>query len=323
MRAAVCEELGPPEDVRVVDVEPAPCGPSQVRVAVRAAGLNFADALMVQGKYQIRFPPPFTPGSELAGAITEVGADVTGLAVGDRVLASIGVGAFAEEVVISAEQAVRVPDGVTDGQAATLVVAYGTALFGLQNRAHLKPGQTLLVLGAGGGVGLAAIDVGVALGATVIAAASSPEKLALAREAGAHECIDYSTEPLKERARELTGGGVDVAYDPVGGELAEQALRALGTDGQFLVIGFASGTIPKLPANLVLLRNRRVVGVDWGAWAMSDPEGNRELIEDALVKTASGMLHPVEPFTYSLDQTSTALRDLLDRRVTGKAVIVP
>jgi NADPH2:quinone reductase len=307
----------------LVEREPAACGPTQLRVAVRAAGLNFADALTVQGKYQIRYPLPFTPGSEIAGDVVEVGPEVDGFAVGDRVLASIGIGAFADEAVIESQQAMRVPDAVSYGQAATITVVYGTALFGLDRRAQLQPGQSLLVLGAGGGVGLAAVDVGVALGATVIAAASSSEKLALARAAGAHECIDYSSEPLKDRARELTGGGVDVAYDPVGGDLAEQALRALGTNGQLLVIGFASGTIPRLPANQILLRNRRVVGVDWGAWAMGNPAGNRELIEDALAKTSTGMLHPVEPFTYPLESTTTALRDLLERRVTGKAVIVP
>jgi NADPH2:quinone reductase len=323
VRAVVCEEIGALERLRVVERESAPCGPTQVRVRVRAAGLNFADALVVLGRYQLTPPVPFVPGNELAGEVVEVGADVHAVAVGDRVLASVGLGAFADEAVVEAAQAIRVPDEVTWGQAATLGVVYGTALFALERRTHLEPGETLLVLGAGGGAGLAAIDVAKGCGATVIAAASSAEKLALAREAGADELIDYSVEPLKERARQLTGGGVDVVYDPVGGELAEQALRALGDDGRFLVIGFASGTIPHLPANLVLLRNRRVIGVDWGAWAMGAPSENREVLESALAKTATGILHPVEPFSYPLDRTPAALADLLERRVTGKAVVVP
>lgn len=323
VRAVVCSQFGPPESLEIVERESAPCGPRQVRVEVRAAGLNFVDALFVGGQYQIKPPLPFTPGSELAGVVTEVGNEVDGLAVGDRVLASIWLGAFATEVVIDAHQAIRIPDGVDDARAATIGQSYCTGLFALETRGGLRPGETLLVLGAGGGVGLAAVDIGIALGATVIAAASSDTKLAACAELGAAHTINYSAEPLKDRARELSGGGVDMVYDPVGGDLAEQALRAMGDDGRFLVIGFASGSIPKLPANQILLRNRRVIGVDWGRWTMQDPAGNRALLDRTLAGVAEGTFRPVAPATYPLEEVSTALRDLLERRVTGKAVLVP
>lgn len=323
MRQVVCTEEGPPEALVVAERDQAPCGPTQVRVEVRAAGLNFVDALFVQGRYQIRPAVPFVPGSELAGVVTEAGAAVDGVAVGDRVLASIGLGAFAEEVVIDAAALTTIPDGVTDGQAATLGQSYCTAVFALERRARVGPGQKVLVLGAGGGVGLASIDVATSLDATVIAAASSEAKRRLAVAAGADAVIDTSSEPVKDRARELSGGGVDVAVDPVGGDLSEAALRALGNDGQLLIIGFASGTIASLPANQVLLRNRRVVGIDWGAWALSNPEENRALLATVLERVAAGTYRPVEPTTYPLDAADTALRDLLERRITGKAVLVP
>lgn len=323
MRAVVCHEEGPPERLVIEEREPAPCGGSSVRVRVRAAGLNFVDALFVQGRYQIRPQVPFVPGSELAGEIVEVGSEVTGLAVGDRVLASIGLGAFADEVVIAAAAATKVPDSVTDGQAATVAQSYCTAVFTLERRAGLAAGETVLVLGAGGGVGLATIDVATALGATVIAAASSAAKRDLALAAGATAVIDTTSESLKDRARELSGGGVDIAVDPIGGELCDAALRALGDGGRLAIVGFASGTIPSLPANQVLLRNRSVVGVDWGAWAMRNPVENAALLATVLDRVADGTFTPVEPTTYPLDNAATALRDLLERRVTGKAVLVP
>ncbi len=323
MRAVVCTEEGPPERLTIERRDPTPCGPEQVRIEVRAAGLNFVDALFVAGRYQIRPPVPFVPGSELAGRITEVGAAVEDLAVGDRVMTSIGLGAFAEEVVVAAGGVTRVPDGVSDGQAATLGQSYCTAVFTLEHRVELASGETVLVLGAGGGVGLATIDVAASHGATVIAAASSAAKRDLAVAAGASAVIDTSTESLKDRARELSGGGVDVAVDPVGGALGEEALRALGNDGRLAVVGFASGTIPSLPANQILLRNRRVIGVDWGAWAMQHPAENTALLDTVLERVAAGTYHPIEPSSYPLADVALALRDLLERRVAGKAVLVP
>jgi len=323
MRTVVCQEEGPPERLVVAEREPSPCGPTQVRVAVRAAGLNFVDALFVQGRYQIRPSVPFVPGSELAGVITEVGSQVEGVTPGTRVLASIGLGAFAEEVVLAGSAVTPIPDGVTDGQAATLGQSYCTAVFALERRAAVQPGRHVLVLGAGGGVGLAAIDVATTLGAKVIAAASSEAKRQLATDAGAAAVIDTSSESLKDRARELSGGGIDVAVDPVGGELSEAALRSLGYEGQLLVIGFASGTIASLPANQILLRNRRVVGIDWGAWALGNPGENAALLGAVLERVAAGTYHPIEPTTYPLADAAVALRDLLERRISGKAVLVP
>jgi NADPH2:quinone reductase len=285
--------------------------------------VNFVDALFVQGLYQIKPSLPFVPGSELAGEVVEVGDDVSGWTVGDRVLASIGLGGFADEAVIDATQAIRVPDGLDLGRAATALQSYCTGLFALEHRAHLRAGEWLLVLGAGGGVGLAAVDIGRAMGARVIAAASNATKAAAAVAAGAEATIDTSTESIKERAREISGGGVDIVYDPVGGERTHQALRTLRFDGQLLVIGFASGEIPQLEPNQVLLRNRRVIGVDWGAWAMSSVEEGRALTDVVLSRIGDGTYRPVAPTTYPLDEAGTALRDLLERRVTGKAVLVP
>ena len=323
MHAVICAELAPPESLLATELPDPVCGPGRVRVEVAAAGLNFVDALFVQGLYQIKPPLPFTPGSELAGTVVECGDDVDGWSVGDRVMANIGLGAYCDQVVLSPRQLVRVPDGVDLLTAASIGQSYCTAWFALNNRAHLAPDQWLLVLGAAGGVGLAAVDVGRCLGARVIAAASTVDKLDVCTRLGAEATINYSTESLKDRSREISGGGVDVAYDPVGGELSQQALRALGFDGQLVVIGFASGEIAALPANQVLLRNRRVTGVDWGAWAMGDPDGNARLLGDVLERVADGRLHPVAPRTYPLEQAGTALRDLLDRRVIGKAVLVP
>jgi NADPH:quinone reductase len=321
MRAVVCRELGPPDKLVVDDVEAPTPGDGQVLIDVEAAGVNFADALFVEGRYQITPQVPFVPGGELAGVVSAVGADISQLAEGDRVIASVGMGAFAEQVLANPFQVEPLPDNLSFGQGASFVQSYCTALFALDVRAGLQAGETLLVLGASGGVGRAAVDVGKALGARVIAAASSPEKLALALDAGADETIDYSAEDLKVRARELSDGGVDVVYDPVGGDKAEPALRALGTDGRFLVIGFAAGEIPKIPLNLVLLRNRRVVGVDWGAWMLADFEGQRALLQRALQMAAEGLLHPPEPATRPLEQAGTTLSELLAGRITGKVVL--
>ena len=325
MRAVLCTEFAPLDHLQVVDRESPQCGPGQVRIAVTAAGVNFVDGLIVQGLYQIKPRLPFVPGGEVAGTISEVGSDVDGWAVGERVFVSSGLaGGYATEAVVDARAVLRTPDNITDGQAATFAQSYMTALFALQTRAHARPGQWLLVLGAGGGVGLGAVDVGQAMGLRVIAAASTPEKRQVALDHGAEFVIDSSSEDVKARAREIADGdGVDLVYDPVGGAAGEQALRALRDDGQFLVVGFASGDIPKLPANQVLLRNRRVTGIEWGGWAMKFPAENRALLESLVVDIAAGKLHPVEPTPVPLSRVADALRSQLERAVTGKTVLVP
>ncbi|MCU0309472.1 MAG: NADPH:quinone oxidoreductase family protein [Acidimicrobiales bacterium] len=322
MRAVVCTELGPVENL-VVEERPAPAlGPDGVRIAVTACGVNYVEGLMVQGRYQIRIPAPFVPGMEIVGRVVEVGEAVTDRTVGERVFANVGLGGYASEAVVPAVSAVPLPDVLTDGQAATFMQSYLTGWFALHERAAVRHGQTMLVLGAGGGVGLAAVDIGDALGLRVIAAASTEEKRQLARHRGATWVVDSSTEDVKARARELSGGGVDVVYDPVGGELGEACLRALGDDGNLIVIGFVAG-IPLLPANQILLRNRRVTGVDWGGWASRNPQRNQELIGEVLAMIEAGRLHPVEPHAYPLEEAARALDDLANRRVAGKVALVP
>ena len=323
MRAVVCSEFAPIDRLTVEErPDPVP-GPGKAVVAVRAAGVNYVDGLFVQGKYQIKPPLPFTPGGEVAGDVVAVGPDVQGVAVGDRVLAMPWLGGFASHVELAAGAVVPIPGALSYGQAAALVQSYGTMLFSMTRRMQVRAGEWVLVLGAGGGIGLAAIDVARHLGARVIAAASSPDKLAAATAAGAEATIAYEDEDLKARARELSGGGVDVVVDPVGDRFAEPALRALRWMGRYLVIGFAGGEIPKLPANQVLLNNRTVVGVDWGAWTMRDPSGNQELLAELMSLAGSGALSPVEPTEYPLDDVLAALTDLQDRRVAGKVVLVP
>ena len=325
MRAVLCTEFAPLDRLQVVERESPPLPEGHVRIRVAAAGVNFVDALIVQGLYQLKPKLPFVPGGEIAGVVTEVADGVTTPAVGDRVFASSGLsGGFATEAVVAAAAAVPTPDALSDTQAATFVQSYMTARFALDHRAHARAGQWLLVLGAGGGVGLAAVDVGAAMGLHVIAAASTEDKRAAARAHGAAAVVDTTTEDPKIRARELAGGdGVDLVYDPVGGAAGEQALRALRDDGQFLVIGFASGEIPKLPANQVLLRNRRVTGVDWGGWAVRHAEENRAILDSLVADIAAGQLHPVEPATVPLSRAADALRDQQERRVTGKTALVP
>ncbi|MBI2706693.1 MAG: NADPH:quinone oxidoreductase family protein [Actinobacteria bacterium] len=324
MRRVVCTELGPPEKLIVEEGDDLEPRPGQVVVAVRAAGVNFVDGLFISGGYQIKPPLPFTPGSEIAGEVVAAADDVESLRVGDPVFAMCGLGGYAEQVAISALQAVPMPPALDYGQAATFVQSYCTALFALRERAGLIVGETVLVLGAGGGVGLATIDVAKALGATVLAAASSPSKLAAASAARADHVIDYSYESVKDRARELTGGdGVDVVLDPIGGDQADPSLRALRLFGRYVVIGFASGTIPRLPLNQVLLRNRSIIGVDWGAWSMQQPGANNELVSELLAMISDGVLSPARPTTYGLEDAGRALDDLLHRRVVGKVALVP
>ncbi len=328
-----CAAFGPIEDLRVVERDALALQPGQVRLAVAAAGVNFVDGLFVEGRYQIKPPVPFVPGGEVVGRITELGDDVEGLAIGDRVFANLGLGGFASEVVASPRQLVAIPDALTDGQAATFMQSYLTGWYALRVRAGASAGDTMLVIGAGSGVGLAAVDIGAALGLRVIAAASTPEKRALAESRGALATIDNSTlDPagIKDAAKAFAAtfddrvdrGGVDLVYDPVGGEVGEVALRALGEDGQYLVIGFVAG-IPKLAANQVLLRNRRVTGVDWGAWVGRNGDANRALLAEVVDRIAAGDLDPVEPVAYPLADAARALRDLADRKIAGKVALVP
>lgn len=323
MRAVVCQEFAPIDRLVIeerADLEP---GAGKVVVAVRAAGVNFVDGLFVQGKYQIKPPLPFTPGGEVAGDVVAVGDGVDSVAVGDRVLAMPWLGGFASQVEVAAGAVVPIPGDLSYGQAAALVQSYGTMLFSLTRRTTVVPGEWVLVLGAGGGIGLAAIDVARHLGARVIAAASSDDKLAAARAAGAEATIAYEAEDLKVRAREISDGGVDIVVDPVGDRFADPALRALRWMGRYLVIGFAGGEIPRLPANQVLLNNRTVLGVDWGAWTMRDPEGNQAVLAELMELAGSGALSPVEPTEYPLDDVVQALTDLQQRKVAGKVVLVP
>jgi NADPH2:quinone reductase len=331
--AIECAAFGPVEDLRVVEREPQPLQAGQVRLTVSAAGVNFVDGLLVEGRYQIKPPLPFVPGGEIVGRVTELADGVDGVAVGDRMFASIGFGGFASEVVVSPRQLVAIPESLTDGQAATFMQSYMTGWYALRVRARASAGDTMLVLGAGSGVGLAAVDIGAALGLRVIAAASTPEKRALAESRGALATIDNSTldaAGIKDAAKAFAAtfddradrGGVDLIYDPVGGEVGEVALRALGEDGQYIVIGFVAG-IPKLAANQVLLRNRRVTGVDWGAWVGRHQDENRALLAEVVERIAAGDLAPVEPVSYPLHDAARALRDLADRKVAGKVALVP
>lgn len=325
MRAVVCNEFGPVDNLEVEERPPLRAGPGQVVVAVEAAGVNFVDALFVQGRYQIKPPTPFVPGGEVAGTVQAVAEDADASLLGRRVLVSCGLGGFATELAAPAAVAVPLPDALDSPRAATFTQSFCTALFSLRDRGGLRAGESVLVLGGGGGVGLATISVARRLGARVAAAASSQAKRDAAVAAGAEACFD-TADPgaLKTLAREWAGGtGVDVVVDPVGGPLAEPALRALGNGGRFLVIGFASGTIPQLPANQVLLRNRTVVGVDWGAWGMQHPAEQRALLAELLAWAGAGELHVSAPTTRPLADVAGALTDLLERRVVGKVALVP
>ena len=276
---------------------------------------------MVQGLYQIRPEPPFVPGGEVAGVVRGVGEGVETFQAGDEVIATPGMNGFAEQVLLPAERIISKPAGLSFGQASGFYQAYCTAQFALDNRAALQPGETVLVLGAAGGVGLAAIDVAKQMGARVIAAASSEEKLAACRKQGADDVILYSEEDLKLRAKELSGGGVDVVYDPVGGDYSEPALRALAPRGRHLVIGFAGGEIPTVRWNLILLKQCQVVGVDWGGWGSRNRDENTALFDGLAQRVGSGELSPVPPTVYPFEQAAAALRDLMERRVVGKAAL--
>lgn len=322
-RAVVCTEIGPPSGL-VIEQRPAPVpAEAEVVIAVEACGVNYVDGLFVTGRYQIKPPRPFVPGNEVAGTITATGPAVDDWQIGDRVLASVGLGGFASAVIAPSKSLARIPERLSTAAAAAFTQSYCTALFALRDRVHLHTDEQLLVLGAAGGVGIAAVQVGKAIGARVIAAASSVQRLDRCLEAGADATIDYSTSDLKDAARAESGGGVDVVFDPVGHDLTEPALRALTEGGRLAIIGFARGDIPRLPTNQVLLRNRSVVGVDWGAWAMKHPDHQRALLDDALAMADRGEIAPPEPTVYPLERAADALDDLLEHRLVGKAVLAP
>ena len=324
MKAILCRQYGPTESLTLEEV-PAPLpAKGQVVVQVAAAAVNFPDTLIIQNKYQFKPPLPFSPGGEVAGTVKLVGEGVTGLAPGDRVLAVSTWGGYAEEVVVPAPNVTRLPDGVGFEEAAALTLAYGTTYHALKDRANLQPGETLLVLGAAGGTGLAAVEFGRLMGARVIAAASTDEKLAACRASGADECINYATEDLRERLKAITGGkGVDVVYDPVGGAYTEPAVRSLAWKGRLLVIGFAAGDIPKIPLNLTLLKGASLVGVFYGAFVQAEPRSAAANLQEMLRLVASGELRPTVTERRPLAEAPQVLRAFMERRVVGKVVLLP
>jgi NADPH:quinone reductase len=323
VKAVRCHGWCDPEFLVVDNIAPPPLQPQQVRIRVRAAGLNFADTLMIAGGYQVKPALPFVPGLEAAGEIIETGAAVTDVRVGQRVFGYFrSGGAFAEEAIAHAKATVPIPDRMDFVTAAGFPIAYGTAHYALAHRAELKPGETLLVLGAAGGVGLAAVEIGRELGARVIAAAGTPEKLAIARARGADELINYRTESIRDRVRELTEGrGADVVFDPVGGEAFDQAFRAVNFAARLLVIGFAAGRIQSVPANYVLVKGVSIVGVVWGAQWERDPGLITGGLGEMLRWWGAGRLHPLVSETFPLAEAGTALNELLSRRHAGKLVL--
>ena len=323
MKAVLCREWGGPDSLRFEEVAARPLKPNEVRIRVRACGVNFADTLMIAGKYQVKPEFPFTPGLEAAGEIVEIGTGVNHLAIGQRALAVLRFGGgYAEEIAINADAVVPIPDSMDFVTAAAFPVAYGTSHFALTHRGHLKAGETLLVLGAAGGVGLTAVEIGKQLGARVIAAAGSPEKLAVAREHGADELIDYQRESIRDRVRDLTGGlGADVVYDPVGGDAFDQALRAVNWEARMLVIGFAAGRIQSVPANLILVKNISVIGVVWGAQAARDPVLISRNLAELLRWWEAGRLKPLVARTFPLAEAGAAMEALLSRRYAGRIVL--
>ena len=327
MKAIVCESWGPPSSLQLRDLPSPIPGPKQVSVRTRVAAVNFPDALIVAGKYQAKPAFPFSPGGELSGEVIAVGSEVRRLSVGDKVVGITSFGAYAQEVLVDATNVVPLPHDISDGDlelAGSFVLTYGTALHALKDRAQAQAGETLLVLGAGGGVGLAAVEIGKLLGMRVIAAASSAKKLAAARERGADETIDYASQDLRERIKTLTEGrGVDVVYDPVGGDFAEPALRSVGWRGRYLVVGFAAGDIPKIATNLLLLKGSSLVGVFWGEFVRREPALNMQNMTLLFSWLHEKKIHPLISRRYPLAQAAQALDALLAREAIGKLVVLP
>ena len=324
MRAVLCKAYGLPDQLVLEEVASPQAGRGQVVITVQACGVNFPDVLIIQGKYQFKPEMPFSPGSEVAGVIKQVGEGVRGFKEGDKVIALTSWGGFATEVVVDASRLSPMPDSMDFTTASAFMLTYATSHYALKDRAKLRAGETLLVLGAAGGVGLAAVELGKVMGARVIAAASTDEKLAVCKQHGADELINYSKEDLRERIKSLTdGNGVDVVYDPVGGSYSEAALRSTAWEGRFLVIGFAAGDIPRIPLNLTLLKGCSIVGVFWGSFTARDPRRHQEHMQELVTWFAEGKLKLHISATYPLSQAAQALNALMKRQVEGKIVILP
>ena len=321
MRAILCKELGPADKLVIEDVPSPQVSGDGVKVKVKAAGLNFPDTLIIEGKYQIKPELPFSPGGEMAGEIIEVGPDVKNLKPGMRVMGLTGYGSFAEEMVIGESRVIPVPDGMKDETAAAFSMVYGTSYHALKQRANIQPGETLLVLGASGGVGLAAVELGKAMGTKVIAAASTDDKLQVAKEAGADDLINYTDEDLKEALKSRYPQGIDVIYDPVGDRFTEPALRNMAWNGRFLIVGFAAGEIPKIPANLTLLKGCSVVGVFWGAFTAKEPKEHIQNVKELMQLFAEGKINPRVSEVFPFEQYEDALAALSSRRAKGKVVL--
>ncbi len=324
MKAVLCKQYGMPDTLVLEEVPSLAPAAGQLVVSMKAAGVNFPDALIIQGKYQVKPPMPFSPGSELAGVVKAVGAEVQNFKVGDAVIAYAGYGGYAEEVAVDARTCIPMPAGVDFKVAASFMMTYGTSYHALKDRARLQPGETLLVLGAAGGVGSAAVELGKLMGARVIAAASSDEKLEACRKLGADAVINYSSEDLRAAIKRITEGkGVDVVYDPVGDRFAEPAMRDMAWGGRYLVIGFAAGEIPKIALNLPLLKGFSIVGVFWGSFTRKEPKQNQANVQELLGWIAAGKLKPLVSAAYPLAEAARALKDVLERKVMGKVVLVP
>jgi len=324
MKALLCHRPGTPDDLTIGELpDPVP-GPGQAVVRIEAAALNFFDLLIIAGQYQYKPEFPFSPGAEFAGTVESIGPGVSGIAIGDRVIGYSGWGAAREKLVIAADRLIKMPDGLDAERASGLIVTYGTSYYALKDRAGLKPGETLAVLGASGGVGLAAVELGKLLGARVIACASSDDKLAFARKHGADDGVNYGSGDLREGLKKLGGEhGIDVVYDPIGDKYAEPALRSLAWYGRYLVVGFAAGQIPKLPLNLVLLKGCDVRGVFWGSWTERDPDGHRRNMADLMRWCAEGKISGHVHAAYPLRDAAQALKDIAARKVMGKVVLKP
>lgn len=323
MKAMLCKQFGPPESLVLEEVPALKADKDKVVIDVKACGVNFPDTLIIQNKYQFKPELPFAPGGEVAGVVKQVGEGVTSVKVGDRVIAFTGWGGFAEEVLTDAARLIPIPDGMDFPTASAFVMTYGTSHHALKDRAQILPGETLLVLGAAGGVGLAAVELGKVIGARVIAAASTDEKLAVCKQHGADELINYSSQDLRERIKEITGGkGVDVIYDAVGGPYTEPALRSMAWKGRLLVVGFAAGDIPKIPLNLTLLKGCSIVGVFWGDFTKREPKNNAASLRELGMWFQQGKLKPHISATYPLARAADALNDMMNRKVMGKVVLV-
>jgi NADPH2:quinone reductase len=322
MKAILCKAWGQPENLVIEEVESPVIHSGQVKVAIHACGINFGDTLMIAGKYQVKPPFPFTPGFEIAGEIIEIGSGVTQFKPGDRIIAFADYGGYAEEVAVPAAFCIPIPDNMDFVAAAAFLVAYGTSHLALDHRAHLQAGEVLLVHGAAGGVGLTAVEIGKQMGATVIATASTPQKLAVAQQYGADHLINYRQEDFRQRVKEITNGkGANVIYDPVGGDVFDQSLRCINWEGRLLVIGFASGRIPQVPANLTLVKNCSIVGVYWGAYAQRQPHTLLKSLQTLLSWYSQDKLKPHVSATYPLERVADAMNALINRQSTGKVVL--